>query len=135
MRTDVRSTCRFLWLLVLPFLVSGCAIAKRVGSPSTEVALRVRTAQPQHYLVRVAGQQSADYPVAADGLVKFTVPAFAGGCDMYLFDVIKIQDGSAEKLRVVEVRHEGRVIRRLSLSQIANLMRDEAGYSIVRVGE
>jgi hypothetical protein len=54
---------------------------------------------------------------------------------MYLFDVIKIQDGSAEKLRVVEVRHEGRVIRRLSLSQIANLMRDEAGYSIVRVGE
>ena len=131
----MRSTRLFLGLLVRTFLASGCVIAKRVGSPTTEVRLRVRTAQPRRYSVRVGLDHPADYPVAADGHVSFTVPSFEGSCDMYLFDAIKVQDGSAENIRVVELRREGRVVRRLSLAQIAKLVRDEAGYGVVSVGD
>ena len=39
----------------------------------------------------------------------------------------------AELTRVVELRREQRVVRKLSLSQIAKLPEDAAGYRIVRV--
>ncbi len=131
----MRGARLFLDLLVLAFLASGCVIAKRVRSPVTEVRLRVVTARPRQYSIRVALDQPADYPVAADGHLSFTVPSVKGGCDVYLFGAIKVQDGSAENVRVVEVRREGRVIRRLSLSQIAKLLKDEAGYDVVKVGD
>jgi len=86
--------------------------------------------------VRIAlEQQSADYPVAPDGRVEFTVPRFSNGCDIYVFGFIKTRDGSAESVRVVEVRRAERVVRRLSLAQIAKLPADDAGYSIVKIGD
>jgi hypothetical protein len=84
-------------------------------------------------LVRVALEQPADYPVAADGHVTFIVPSFQHGCDIYLFGVAKVRDGAAEDVRVIEVRRDARVIRRLSLTQIAKLPRDEAGYAVIKI--
>ena len=73
--------------------------------------------------------------MAVDGQVSFTVPSFHHGCDLYLFGVVKTRDGSAENVRVIELRRDGRVVRRLSLNQIARLPRDKAGYGVVRVGD
>jgi hypothetical protein len=120
-------------LLPLTFFASGCVNALRPANASTEVRLGIRAAQPQEYSVRVALEQPADYPVAADGRVTFIVPSFHHGCDMYLFGAVKIRDGSAESVRVVELRRNERAVRRLSLAQIAKLPKDEGGYSLVRI--
>jgi len=63
------------------------------------------------------------------------VPSFHHGCDIYLLGLIKIRDGSAEGVRIVELRREQQTIRKLSLTDIAKLARDETGYSVVRVGK
>ena len=65
--------------------------------------------------------------------MAFTVPPFRRGCTTYLFDVIKLSDLRPEHTRVVEVRREQRVVRKLSLSQIAKLPEDAGGYRIVKV--
>ena len=80
-----------------------------------------------------AKEPLSDYPITQDGRVTFTVPPFRRGCTTYLFDVIKINDTTPAHARVVEVRREQRVVRKLSLSQIAKLPEDAAGYRIVKV--
>jgi hypothetical protein len=99
------------------------------------VNLRVQASQPREHAVRAALDHPVDYPVAPDGRVEFAVPGFSNGCDVYVFGVIKTRDGAAESARVVEVRRAERVVRRLSLAQIAKLPIDEAGYSVVRIGD
>jgi hypothetical protein len=89
----------------------------------------------QQFVVLVGLERPTDYPVSADGCVEFTVPRFSNGCDVYVFGVIKTRDGSAESVRIVELRRSERVVRRLSLSQIAKLPTDAAGYSIVKIGD
>jgi hypothetical protein len=131
----MRRALSILTLFPLAFFASGCVNALRQASPPTEVRLGIRSVQPEQYSVRVALTQAANYPVAADGRVTFTVPSFRHGCDMYLFGGFKVRDGSAEGVRVVELRRNDRAVRRLSLAQIAKLPRDEAGYSAVRIGD
>jgi len=131
----MRRALPFLSLLLLAFLASGCVNALHVASQPTDVKLRVQASHPQQHIVRVALDSPADYPVASDGRVEFTVPRFSDGCDVYVFGVIKTRDGSAESVRVVELRRDARVVRRLSLAQIAELPKDDAGFSIVRVGD
>jgi hypothetical protein len=131
----MRRALPFLVSLPLAFVASGCVYALHVSSQPTDVKLRVQASQPQQFVVRVAVEQPADYLVSSDGRVEFTVPRFSNGCDVYLFGVIKTRDGSAESVRVVELRHAERALRRLSLSQIAKLPTDAAGYSIVKIGD
>lgn len=125
---------------IIPFVAgalcaSGCATASHQASEATKVRLAIRAKQPQTYSVCVALEETRNYPVEADGRVSFLVPSFQHGCDMYLLGAIKVRDGSAESVRVVEVRRGGQTVRRLSLADIARLSKDETGYSIVRVGD
>ena len=131
----MRRSLPLLALLPLAFLASGCVNALHVSSSPTDVRLRVQASQPRQHTVRVALERPADYPVASDGRVEFTVPRFSHGCDVYIFGIIKTRDGSAESVRVVEVRRAERVLRRLSLTEIAKLPTDEAGYSVVKIGD
>ena len=75
----------------------------------------------------------AEYQVGADGRVQFTVPSFRNGCDVYLFGLLKTRDGSAANVRIVELQRDSRTVRKLSLSQIARLKKDETGDAIVRM--
>ena len=129
----MRRALSFLTLLPLALFAVGCVNALRPASPPTDARLKIQAAQPQQYLVRAALEQSVDYPVAADGHVTFTVPSFQHGCDIYLFGIAKVRDGAAEDVRVIEVRRDARVIRRLSLTQLAKLPRDEAGYAVIKI--
>jgi hypothetical protein len=135
MSGQMRRTLPLLTFLALVFLASGCVNALHVASQPTDVKLRVQATHPQQHTVRVALEQSADYPIASDGRVEFTVPGFSHGCDVYVFGFIKTRDGSAESVRVVELRRAERVVRRLSLAQIAKLPTDQAGYSILKIGD
>jgi hypothetical protein len=125
----------FLAVLPLALLASGCVYALHVSSEPTHVQLRLQSPQPQLHTVRVALENPADYPVAPDGRVEFTVPRFSHGCDVYGLGFIKTRDGSAERVRIVEVRRSERVLRKFSLSQVAKLPRDDTGYSLVTIGD
>jgi hypothetical protein len=131
----MRRAFPFLAILPLAFLASGCVYALQMSNEPTHVKLRVQSSQAERHAVRVALDQPVDYPVAPDGRVEFTVPRFHHGCDVYVLGFIKTRDGSAESVRVVEVRRAERVLRKLSLSQIAKLPIDDAGYSLVRIGD
>ncbi len=131
----MRRAFPFLAVLPLALLASGCVYALHESSEPTRVKLRVQASQPQQHTVRVALDETVDYPVAPDGTVEFTVPRFSHGCDVYVFGFIKTRDGSAESVRVIKVRRLERVLRKLSLAQIAKLPTDEAGYSLVRTGD
>ena len=129
----MRRTVRFLALLSLAFLAPECLDAFRPASLPTEVKLIIRATQPQRYSLRVALNSLADYPVAADGCVRFTVPSFNHDCDVYLLDAIKVRDGASEDVRLIELRRDGRAVCKLSLTEIGKLASDDAGYCIVRV--
>ncbi len=124
----------YFFVIPVLLLASGCVNALRPFSSATEVRLKIQARQPQQYLVRIALEQSADYPVATDGHVTFTIPKFRNGCDMYLLGVVKVRDGSAEKLEVVELRRAGHIVRKLSLAEIAKLPKNGDGYNVVKVG-
>ena len=122
--------------LSLGMLLTGCAYSLHPYSRPADVKLRVRSVQPEECAVRVtAAEPPSNYPVPADGRVTFTVPSFRRGCSTYLFGVIKIADASPARIRVVEVRRDGRVLRRFSLTQLTSLPEDEGGYRIVTVGD
>ena len=128
----MRKPLLFVAVLPLAFLLSGCAAALMSGSQPTDVKLALRTPHPERHVARVALEPPVDYPVASDGRVEFKVPSFQHG-DTYYFLGIKLRDGSAERLRVVEVRRGSHVVRRLSLDEIANLPTNAAGYRVVTV--
>jgi hypothetical protein len=125
----------FITILPVTFLM-GCAYTLPPRSHQADIKLKVQASQPERHAIRVAAvEPPTDYPVPTDGRVSFTVPPFRQGCSVYLFEFIRIADGKPEHLRIVEVRRGERVLRRLSLTQLASLPEDEAGYRVVRVGD
>ena len=129
----MRHAFPFLAAFSLALACSGCV--KALGmSGSIPVQLRVTCSQPQHYSVRVKrGEPAANYPVGTNGAVVFSVPLYRG-CSTYLCGV-KVGDGSGKGERVVELRRGERVVRTLSLRQIAKLPTDETGYKLVKIGD
>jgi hypothetical protein len=119
-------------IVLVELLLSGCVYALHVSSDPTDVRLKIQAPQPQDYTARVALEDLPDNPVAPDGTVSFTVPRFSHGCDVYVFGILKTRDGSAENVRVVELRRSGQVVRKLSLAQIAKLPVDTAGYRTIK---
>lgn len=120
-------------LALLPFLLSGCVYALRIASSPANLKLRIAAAQPQQLVVRVALDQPSDCAVPSDGRIELTVPSFSNGCDVYLFGLIKTRDGSAEHVRILHLVRDGRILRKLSLAQVAKLQKDDMGFAIVAV--
>lgn len=55
---------------------------------------------------------------------------------MFMFsELLKRATAATEKVRVVELRRAEGVVCKLSLAQIASLPTDEAGYSLVKIGD
>lgn len=116
--------------LFLSFVCAGCVKALNVSEP-TAVQMRVANPQPQQYAVRVTRGEPADYPISTDGVVLFFVPGHRS-CSTYLCGM-KVADGTTDGERVVQLLYGERVIRTLSLRQIAKLPTDASGYSIVKI--
>ena len=135
MKTNRRFVSAFAFAAFLPLVMlsSGCVYALRTSSSPTDVKLHVIASQPQQHSVRIGTENPVEHLVAENGKVAFTVPRVSGGCDVYVFGVIKTCDGSAEKVPVIEVRRSDKVVRKFSLAQIAKLPTDETGYSLIKI--
>lgn len=110
-------------------LLTGCVPALRPYNTPSQQKLDVRIATPTNCVVRVADAQTL--PVAADGRVTFEVPRLPRGCDTYLFGVVKVADGSPENVRAIHVLRNGKIVRKLSLTQLGRLPVDVEGYHIL----
>ena len=132
-RTNMGPGLALVACLLLALLNSDCVNALRPRSQQTEVQLKVAVEQPQACSIRVGVEPAADYPVPANGRVNFIVPSFSNGCDSYLFGLLKIRDGAAENVRIIELQRNHWKLRKLSLAQIAKLPKDDAGYSVVKI--
>jgi len=110
-------------------LVSGCVLALRPYNTPSEQKLHIQTAVVANLVVRVA--DTSRFPVSGDGRVVFDVPRLQRGCDAYLFGFIKVRDGSPETVSAIHVLRDERVVRKLSLQELAKLPVDAEGYHIL----
>jgi hypothetical protein len=94
----------------------------------TQQKLYLQAATPTNCVIRVA--EARTFAVAADGRVTFDVPRLTPGCDTYLFGV-KIADGSPENFQAIHVLRDGKIVRKLSLTQLGRLPVDADGYRIL----
>ena len=116
--------------LALVLFLSGCAYALHpFNDPGPEKLLLV-TDRDGQYVIRIG--DLSETAVAAGGRVVVEVPAFRG-CSTYLFGFIKIREGHPERVRVIEVLRDGRVVRRLSLRALHRLPLDASGYRVIRL--
>ena len=60
------------------------------------------------------------------------VPSLPRGCKSYLIGV-KIADADAHNVRAIRLERNGRLIRKLSLNDLAKLKVDADGYHILKV--
>lgn len=115
---------------LLPLLLlTGCVYALRPYNTPSQQKLHVQAAAPTNYVVRVAGGES--FSVATDGRVTFDVPRLRRGCDVYLFGIVKIGDGSPENVPAVHVLRDGKIVRKLSLAKLGELPVDTGGYHLL----
>jgi hypothetical protein len=106
-------------LLGAVILLPGCIYSRRPG-PYT-VRLRLDTKTPELYRIRLAVREPREFPLDADGRVSFTLSPVRQGRDWYWFGVGRLTDGSGWGDPVIHVLREGRVVRKLSLSEINKL--------------
>jgi hypothetical protein len=110
-------------------LLTGCVYALRPYNTPSQQKLHVQTASATNFVVRVADGEK--FSVAADGRVTFDVPSLPRGCDVYLFGIVKIADGSPENIRAIHVMRDGKIVRKLSLTKLGKLPADAEGYRIL----
>jgi hypothetical protein len=116
--------------LLIGASVTGCVYALRPSNLASQQKLRLETAAPQQYSVQVADKVEERVP--PDGRIVVAVPPLERGCATYLFGLVKIKDQSPENVRAIVVKDGDRVVKKLSLNDIAKLPTDGNGYHVVR---
>jgi hypothetical protein len=124
----MRRVC-FILTLCLALFATACVNQLHPYNTPSQQKLRVQSPSPERYMVRVADIH--DYPLSSDGHVTFDVPQLPRGCTVRLFGLVKVRDTRSEDVRAIHVMRDGAVVRRLSLTDIARLPVDSAGYHIV----
>jgi hypothetical protein len=109
----------------------GCVHTNKPYNPPSQEKLRVQSQTPEQYIIRVADQ--IDYLVSPDGGVLVNIPRLERGCATHLFGLLQIIDSSPYNVQAIQVRKGERIIRKLSLNDLAELPIDGAGYHLVKV--
>lgn len=122
---------RLRMLLSVPLLLlsAGCTYALQAYNRPGPEKLQIITTRTGQHVIRI--ENHGDTPVGGDGRVVLDVPTLPRGCSPYLFGLIKLGDGSPERLSAIHVLHDGKVVRKLSLTAIHALPIDDDGYRIV----
>ena len=116
-------------LLTSCVLLSGCInVLHPYNNPSQE-KLHLQSSLPQQYTILVADK--TEYPVGADGRVTVDVPRLERGCATYFFGVLKVRDTSCYDVPAIHVTKGNRILRKLSLNDLAKLPVDDGGYRLV----
>lgn len=121
----LRMACLFMVVVL-----SGCVYAMHMAEASQKQVLRVETATPERYAVRVGG--ASTYAVNPDGLVTFEIPERPKGCMVFVFG-LKVADERPQSDRTISLMRDGRIAKKLSLEQFSKLPRDDAGVPVLQL--
>jgi len=117
--------------VLLVLLLVGCTYALQPYNRPGPEKLQIITTRTGQHAIRI--ENHCDTPVGADGRVVVDVPTLPRGCSPYLFGVIKLGDGSPERLAAIHVLRDGKVVRKLSLKEVHGLPMDADGYRKVEL--
>lgn len=112
-------------------LVTGCVYSLHPYSAASQQKLHIRSTSPAGYVVQVMDEEPV--PVAEDGRVLFDVPPMRRGCDVHLFGILKIADGSPDKIPAIHLLTDDKIVRKLSIKQIGKLPLDDEGYRFLLI--
>jgi hypothetical protein len=136
MTLDFRHTCGLAVslgaMLIAP--LAGCAYRLPAGSPRQEQRIKLVSPSPEQFTLRVRLSELRDYPVPPNGRVTLDIPAYRGGCTVYLFHKIRITRGpnpyTEKRVELLAGRNK---VHRISIQQIAHLPLDPDGYHVLSV--
>jgi hypothetical protein len=111
--------------------LTGCVYALHPYNKPGPEKLHLVSEKAGRYSVRIDGH--GDTAVGTDGRVVLNVPGLRRGCSVYLFGVMKVGNGSPERIKAINVLRNGKVVRRLSLETLHRLPVDEDGYRILKL--
>jgi hypothetical protein len=96
--------------------------------------VRIVADSPDRYTVRLRVVDGRQYEVPPDGRLNIAVPAYRASCSVYLFDKIRISSGANPfTAKSVDLAEGRRVVRQLSLKEIAGLPLDAEHYHVLTV--
>jgi hypothetical protein len=141
---NVKSTCikvRSLPLAAAVFIgfggslsLAGCAYALQPVVRPSQYRLKIAALAPTSYSIRLRVGEPREYRVPENGRVILDVPAYRPACKIYIFGPIKLGGGASPlTAKTVDVGIGGKVLRQLSLKQIATLPVDVDGYRVLAV--
>lgn len=114
--------------LFMVVTLSGCVYALHGSEAPQKQTLRLQTAEPERYSVRVG--EASTYPVDPDGVARFEIPELPRGCLVYVFG-LKVADERPQSGRTIYLMRDKRIVRKLSLEQFAKIPRDDSGVPVL----
>jgi hypothetical protein len=122
-------------LSISSMCLSGCAYRLLAPNPPSRQTIRLLTSTPQDYSLRVeSGNNAGAQAVGSDGRVTLTVPSLPRGCDVYLFNAIKVRSAeSALDHKAIQIVRGPDIVKKLSLNDVAKLPQDSEGYRLLRI--
>jgi hypothetical protein len=104
---------------------AACAYRLPPAVPPSQYRIKLVANAPDRYNLRLRVHEPRDYAVPADGRVTLAVPAYRAGCSVYLFDKLRVRSGlNPFTKKTVDVLMGGKMVRQLSLKEIAALPTD-----------
>src|SRR5258708_28929254 len=114
-------------LLITP-LLSGYYWSLHPYNTPVDETIRIVSPRPEEYKIRIDDDEKiTDYKVDSDGLVSFHVPRLPRGCAVYFLNTVKISDHRSEGFRAIKLTRGDRVVRKLSLNDLAKLPSGSGG--------
>ena len=130
MRSLVVVTCG------MALILESCVYRLLPVTPPSQQRLRIASASPERFAVRLQIGDSREYNVPADGKITLDVPAYRAPCRVFLFGLVKTSGGAQPfTAKTVTVIDGAKVTRRLSLKDVSALPVDANGYAILTVGQ
>jgi hypothetical protein len=113
-------------------LATGCVNTLHPLIGPLTAKLDLKAADPQRYAVRINLLEGGESRPDASGRVTAEIPRFGRTCSLY-FLFIPIRDGRPDRLPIIQIVENGRVVRQLSVHELSGLQLDADGYAIVRL--
>jgi len=118
--------------IALALLTSGCTNVLHTYIGPTTARLHLQGPEAETYTVHVNLEEGGTFRPDGAGRVKAQIPRFGRTCSLY-FLFIPIHDQRPDRLPVIRIAAGPRVVRELSLHDLAGLKTDSEGYHFVNV--
>jgi len=121
---------------IFTFIPTGCAYRLPAGDPPSHETVRILVPSPEQYVFSVNTGSTVSYAVPANGRVTMVIPGYRPSCGVYLFDNIKV-GGDEDILKVwsISIKHNGKVVRNISLRKLRSFPTDQDGYRILKIND